>query len=279
MNCWTHLVALVVVIGRAVSLSQEFNLLDRYMWPLTASLVTMVILFLCSSLAHCLQSQSELSHYTCFMVDYGGIGLYGLGSTILHFAYSSNVSLRNYPLIWTLMAPLGTFLGILCSFGCSVMKVKYTKPYPFIRRVWQILSIISVYVWLILPITHRLYCHISQGTWDAAMSHHVQHMVWFVVSGFFFSSEIPQRFFPGKCDFIGHSHQLFHICIMMVTCKQLDAVYLDIKAKGDNLFRELDPTLWNSFIPVIITFSCNAFLVLIFHLYVKYKILKHDKTA
>jgi hypothetical protein len=90
-------------------------------------------------------------------------------------------------------------------------------------------------------------------------------------AGFFFGSDIPQRFFPGKCDFLGHSHQIFHICILFVTLNQLDAIYIDIHRKTISPFHA---TFMGSFGAVFLVFFGNIIIVFGFHLFVRYRILR-----
>ena len=68
-----------------------------------------------------MQSKSELFHYTVFMIDYAGIGLYGLGSVIVHLEYCSEDSFYNAVAPW--FVPAGCVLAIAICFCCSVAKV------------------------------------------------------------------------------------------------------------------------------------------------------------
>lgn len=268
LNTWTHLIALVMTLQRLYEFSQEFDLLyDPYMWPLLAGMVTMILLYIGSSGAHCFQSRSELVHYTCFMVDYAGIGLYGLGSTILHYAYCSDPWL--FSVMKHLYLPVAIFLSILVCVCCSISKTMYQRPYPFTRKVWQLASVILIYTWLILPVIHRLLICLETSQWDDSISHHLQQMVWFITSGFFFGSDIPQRFYPGKFDFLGHSHQLFHFCVMMTSYKQLDSVLLDIKQFEVQIRARPMPSFYSTIGAVIFVSFANTLVVIAFREYVK----------
>lgn len=152
MNCWTHLLALIMVTVRIWHFSLERDMLhDPYMWPLGAGLLTIVLLYLCSSGAHCFSNKSEMVHYTCFMIDYAGIGLYGLGSGIIHYWYCLHEDMFGcFP--HRFAAPMGILLSSLVCACCSISKTRYTRPYPFTRRLWQIGSVLSIYGWLIFPI-------------------------------------------------------------------------------------------------------------------------------
>lgn len=264
LNSWTHLIALILIIKKMFTFSMEVDLItDPYMWPLSSGILSIIILYLCSSLAHCLQSRSELAHYTCFMFDYAGIGLYGTGSIVLHYNYCMLPSYKLGALRqWAITIGIG--LGVLVCMCCSISKIRYRRPYPFVRRVWQLGSVGGIYAWLILPIAHRVFLFLISSQWDQGLPHHMEQMVWFLVAGFFFGSDIPQRFFPGKFDFVGHSHQLFHICILMVSWKQLDGVYEDIMSWKTSLYANDPPTLCNTFGAIFVTIVINVILVGVF---------------
>ncbi|ESP03617.1 hypothetical protein LOTGIDRAFT_137083 [Lottia gigantea] len=264
MNTWTHLIALWLILYRTYRLALEFDFInDPYMWPLLASLLTMIILYICSSCAHCFSNKSESIHYTCFMIDYAGIGLYGMGSTMLHYAYCLHTDMVDtWAHHWDV--ELGVCLGVLVTVCCSISKTRYSRPYPFVRRIWQLSSTLAVYVWLIYPIAYRVALYLFHHQWDSGLSHHIQQMIWFFAGGFFFGSDVPQRFCPGKFDFIGHSHQIFHICILMTSYKQLDAVYEDIKNNWAEIHRLPEPTLINSFGAVLLTIVLNMIAVMYF---------------
>jgi predicted membrane channel-forming protein YqfA (hemolysin III family) len=106
---------------------------DRHAWPLLAGLTSGMALYLCSAAAHCLQSRSELAHYVAFTFDYAGIGLYGLGSVIMHLEYCSEDAF--YDTVQPLFVPAGCILAVLICFCCSVSKTRYERPYPFTRKV------------------------------------------------------------------------------------------------------------------------------------------------
>jgi len=106
---------------------------DAYAWPLVAGLSCGLVLYACSSAAHWFQSRSELAHYVAFTFDYAGIGLYGLGSVVMHLNYCTEPVF--YDTVHWFFTPAGCVLAVLICLCCSVSKVRYQRPYPFIRKV------------------------------------------------------------------------------------------------------------------------------------------------
>ena len=80
----------------------------------------------------------------------------------------------------------------------------------------------AIYIVLISPIIHRLYaCYVYNDGCNDSIQYHIQQMMWFASSGLFFAESFPQSLAPGRCDHFGHSHQLFHISIMLCTLRQV----------------------------------------------------------
>ena len=267
-----------MTLHRIWELSREFSLLgDSNMWPLTAGLLTMAVMFLCSAMAHCVQNKSELIHYTGFMIDYAGIGLYGFGSVLLHYTYCIDKSLLN-SWIRHIAIPIGAILGLLVCTCCIISKVMYRKPYPPHRKIWQIGSVAGIYIWLSIPLFHRIILSLEHGEWDESLQDHMTQMFWFAMAGFFFGSDMPQRIFPGKFDFLGHSHQIFHVCIIIVTKKQLDGLYLDIKRLQPQFALLEMPTFMESIGAVFLIILGCACIVYTFHIIIKGKLQQEEQN-
>ncbi|XP_037681677.1 membrane progestin receptor delta isoform X2 [Choloepus didactylus] len=60
---------------------------------------------------------------------------------------------------------------------------------------------------------------------------HGYHLFCALLTGFLFASHLPERLAPGRFDYIGHSHQLFHICAVLGTHFQLEAVLADMGSR------------------------------------------------
>lgn len=63
-------------------------------------------------------------------------------------------------------------------------------------------------------------------------------MLLFLLSAFFFSCPVPERFSPGRFDIVGHGHQLFHIVLSLCTLAQQEALFQDFLWRRPALVRE-----------------------------------------
>lgn len=277
MNVWTHVAGLVMVVIYSLVLWYKLPLAsDPYMWPLTVGVVTMYLLYLCSAGAHLFQNRSEVAHYTCFMCDYAGIGLYGFGSTMIHYWYCIHEDfIGSY--IHKVAIPASVLLAINVCICCSVAKTRYKRPYPFQRRLWQMTSVLAIYVWLNIPVWYRLGVYLQTGDWEPSFYFHLRQMSWFTTGGFFFGSDIPQRFFPGSFDIIGHSHQLFHICIVLTTYYQLRAVDQEITEDTHSIHRLGTPGFFETWGMLAVVMIANFFVVYGFYYFVQERLILEAK--
>ncbi|KAM4772798.1 membrane progestin receptor beta [Rhinophrynus dorsalis] len=234
INVWTHLLVAMAVLLRfrafaeAEALNWETISLPLYIYVL-ASLTYLTF----SILAHLLQSKSELAHYTFYFMDYVGVSTYQYGSSLAHYYYSSNQAW--YDKAWPFFLPGAAFLGWLSCVSCCYAKYRYRRPYPVMRKVCQVVPAGLAYILDISPILHRIIsCHTEACT-DKAVWFHCLQIVFFIIGAYFFSCPVPEKYFPGACDFIGHGHQIFHVFLGLCTLSQLEAVLLDYKTRH-NLF-------------------------------------------
>ncbi|XP_064626033.1 membrane progestin receptor beta-like [Lineus longissimus] len=273
VNVLTHLIACLLMFQKVQKFTEAgYDLIgDPYMWPLIAGFIAGFLLYGCSSFAHCFQSKSEYYHYFCFMVDYSAIGVYGFGCALLHFHYSADEEF--YYAAKSFFIPVATFMGFFTCFGNMHGKLTYTRPYPFTRKLWQIGSVAAMYAWLILPIVHRFFdCRFYQDErhCDRSINAHLRQVFFFLTSGIFYASDIPQKFFPGCFDIVGHSHQIFHVFIALCSLSKLDAIFLDIQDNYQYIIKRPQPTFLSSFSSLIIIISLEIAWVL----YNKQKIMK-----
>ncbi|KAM9109476.1 membrane progestin receptor delta isoform 3-T3 [Megaptera novaeangliae] len=85
-----------------------------------------------------------------------------------------------------------------------------------------------------LPLFYRLGLCWGRGHscgQEALSTSHGYHLFCALLTGFLFASHLPERLAPGRFDYIGHSHQLFHICAVMGTHFQLEAVLADMGSR------------------------------------------------
>ncbi|KAM4632678.1 membrane progestin receptor beta [Polymixia lowei] len=253
LNIWSHLLAGVVLLLRWWAYVGALgHALDAPSLPLCLFMVSSLTYTFFSVAAHLLQSHSELSHYSLFFLDYVGVAVYQYGCALGHYFYSSEPAWRESG-IGPLYLPGAAFLGWLSCASCCFAKSQYQRPYPLRRKIYQIIPASLAYVLDISPVVHRL----ATVPWaqEPALPFHALQVAFFLISAVFFSCPIPERFFPGLCDFVGQGHQIFHVFLSLCTLCQLEALFQDYVRRRDTVLEVFgERQLWC---------ACVSFLTLV----------------
>ncbi|XP_070971596.1 membrane progestin receptor beta-like [Oncorhynchus clarkii lewisi] len=251
INVWSHLLAGVCValrfsvfavmcggglVGLTLNGPDGLGLyLDLACLPLVYYVLSLLTYLCCSATAHLLQSHSELAHYALFFLDYVGVAVYQYGCALALYFYSSDPAWRRSR-VGEVFLPAAALLAWLSCACCCFAKLSYRHPYPLHRKLCQVVPTGLAYLLDSSPVAHRL----VSRTWgdDPAMTLHAIQVLLFLLAAFFFSCPMPERFFPGHCDIIGHGHQLFHFLLSLCTLTQQEAVFEDFLSRRASLTRE-----------------------------------------
>lgn len=236
LNVWTHLLAVLPLLLRwlfAGPWSAAGVAPDPDSLPLLLFLLSAVSYLLFSTAAHLLQSRSELAHHAFFFLDYVGVGIYQYGCALAHYFYSSEPAWRQ-SIVGEVFLPAAAFLGWLSCASCCYAKLRYRRPYPLQRKIIQLIPACLEYLLVISPVAHRL----ATGSWsDPALPFHALQVVFSILAAFFFCCPLPERLFPGRCDIVGHGHQIFHVFLVLCTLSQQEALLEDFVARREAMLR------------------------------------------
>ncbi len=224
INVWSHLIGIFYISHLFFYYYQRLNFFENpHSWPFAVSLCTASIMFICSAFAHLLHSKSKSIHMTCFLIDFIGVSLHGFGSGFLHIYYSAPQ--WYYEQIQYHYVSILLILGIFACFLNCFAQYYYHRPYPPMKRVCQFFPCGILWVYATTPLFIRLYS--SNIFSNPALLCHLGQLILFIIGGILFGLDIPQRFWPGRLDFIGQGHHLFHLCIYFITICQMHGVYWD----------------------------------------------------
>lgn len=225
INVWSHLLAFLIFVGKFRQLSETVDFVgDPHSWPLFVLLVSSLIYTAFSTVAHLLGSKSELSHFVFFFLDYVGVAQYQYGSAIVHFYYAVDEDLHGR--VHGIFMPLAAFFSCLSFIGCCCGKYCNYRLLPWVRKVGQVVPSAIAYLWDSSPVAKRLLLW-STSVEDPALIYHFGQVGFFCSCAFFFTFPVLERYFPGRCDFVGHSHQIFHVLLACCTFSQIQASHLD----------------------------------------------------
>ncbi|GAA6226970.1 membrane progestin receptor alpha-B-like [Lates japonicus] len=225
INIWTHLLAFLVFLVKFRQLTETVDFVgDPHSWPLLILVLSSMTYTAFSVVAHLLGGKSELCHYAFFFLDYVGVAQYQYGSAIVHFYYAVDESLHRD--VHGIFMPAATLLSCLSCLGCCYGKYCNHSLPSWVRKVCQVVPSALAYIWDNSPVAKRLLSW-STASNDPALLYHFGQVAFFFSCAFFFTVPLLERWFPGRCDFVGQSHQVFHIFLSCCTLCQIHASHLD----------------------------------------------------
>ncbi|NXE93194.1 PAQR7 protein, partial [Menura novaehollandiae] len=253
INVWSHLAAALVLLLRFQRLWQRVDFgQDPHARPLLIIVAASITYLTFSSLAHLLQAKSEFWHYGFFFMDYVGVAVYQYGSALGHFYYAIEPSWHQR--IRGFFLPLAALLAWLSCAGSCYAKYRFHPSTRLPGRLCQELPSGLAYLLDISPVVHRI-C--TSGRPDPALLYHKCQVLFFLIGAFFFSQPYPEKWFPGKCHFFGQSHQIFHVCLVLCTLAQIEAVVLDYESRRE-IYSSLQGDLAHDFSALcLFTVTCS----------------------
>ncbi|XP_075396506.1 membrane progestin receptor delta [Tenrec ecaudatus] len=233
VNIWTHFLPTWYFLWRLLTLAGGPGFRSEpYHWPLLIFLLPACLYPFASCCAHTFSSMSPRARHICYFLDYGALSLYSLGCAFPYAAYSMPTSWLHGPL-HQLFVPAAALNSFLCT-GLACYSRFLELESPGLCKVLRTTAFAHPFLFDNLPLFYRLgLCwgrapHCGQ---EALSPSHCYHLLCALLTAFLFTSHLPERLAPGRFDYIGHSHQLFHICAVLGTHFQLEAVLADMGAR------------------------------------------------
>ncbi|PAV86108.1 hypothetical protein WR25_24432 isoform A [Diploscapter pachys] len=216
MNVWTHFVPAILLF--IFYLYPEW-LSDRPRPAVLLLHVGIILLLFASSMAHLMHSRSEMDHIFWFLVDFGGIALFGIAIGAQRYSCAERmetfIHLTYLPLLMLIVLGLQFFSSSYLFVFLPLWK----------RRLeLRMLSCLVLAFWLNIPLMN------PNAEEDVSLRLHSRSFQWLLISGIFMGAQVPERFAPGVFDIFGYGHQLFHLCVNMVAWNLADAADLDCSA-------------------------------------------------
>ncbi|XP_047328284.1 heptahelical transmembrane protein ADIPOR3-like [Impatiens glandulifera] len=174
-------------------------------WPFFAFLGGAMFCLLNSTFCHLLGCHSERLRYVVLRLDYAGIAV--LIST--SFYPTVYYSFMCHPL------PLYLYLSTITSFGIITILLSllpsFQKPSfrPFRTTLFIAMAVTGV-----APIVHKVWVHGNQPVIIETTKNEVMMGIFYGLGAIVYATRIPERWWPGKFDLVGSSHQLFHMLVI-----------------------------------------------------------------
>ncbi|XP_077570231.1 membrane progestin receptor gamma-B [Stigmatopora nigra] len=265
LNIWTHFLPTWYFLWKLLSVVLIQTVWQHYfIWPLVVLIVSSCIYPLASTCAHTFNSMSPRARHMCFYIDYGALSFYSMGSAIAYSAYVfpdkwvNNILHRSF-------IPISLLNSIICtSLACYSRFPECQRPR--FTKALRIAAFAYPYLFDSIPLLYRVFLCEGDGCTDNdANVFHKIHILLATLTGFLFATHLPERLAPGSFDYIGHSHQLFHVFGVLGTHFQIMAIECDMKSRRPWLLdHSLPITFDNSLGVTLLSLLVNLTIVLLF---------------
>ncbi|MFH4974844.1 hypothetical protein AB6A40_001553 [Gnathostoma spinigerum] len=207
-NIWTHLIGCIAFALLAV-------------WFLTRPEThiqfqeKMVFSFFFAGAIACLGMSFAFHTFSCHSIavvrifsklDYAGISLLIVGSFIPWIYYG----------FYCRREPKITYIGMVTVLGLAAViisswdRFSESKYRPIRAGVFAGMGLSGI-----LPTAHFLINESSEGTQNTSVYWLFVMAFLYLLGALLYATRTPERFFPGKCDILFQSHQLFHVCVVV----------------------------------------------------------------
>ncbi|KAH0871473.1 hypothetical protein HID58_078495 [Brassica napus] len=175
-------------------------------WPWLLFLSGAMICLMCSSLSHLFACHSRKFNLFFWRLDYAGISLMIVSSFFapLYYAFSCHTHWRLFYLSSI------SILGLLAIFTLLSPALSAPRFRPFRAAVFLTMGFSGI-----VPVSHLVYLHKDHPNVLIALVYELAMAVLYATGAGFYVSRIPERWKPGAFDVAGHSHQIFHVFVVL----------------------------------------------------------------
>lgn len=256
VNVWTH-TAVTLLYFLAVWYLQATGsvdfLNDSYALPLLASIGGEAVCTFISSVAHLCDCMSEEIRHVCFYFDYAGVTMIGLTTSIGYYYYSRPEGFPFYdnPLQYL------TIGVVTCTVGCYLACAS-RHHWRNERYLVRLVAFGLPYVASLIPLFLRM---AYAERWEPALSLHLLHIALVTGGSVVNASKIPERWMPGRFNYVAHSHSLMHVLCGIGTFVQIYALVVDMKTRRSILLGGNDLSVSEVFGPIRMLLVAQALII------------------
>ncbi|XP_029466533.1 adiponectin receptor protein 2-like isoform X1 [Rhinatrema bivittatum] len=220
-NIWTHLIGCLffLILGIAYMFSPNLN----YVASLQDKMVLGVFflgaaLCMCFSwLFHTFYCHSQQVALILSRLDYCGIAILTMGSFIPWLYYTFYCSPQ----------PRIIYLVAICILGATTIIItqweRFSRPE---YRIFRVAVFLGLGLCGVIPTLHIT---ILEGFLKASTYGQTEWLIvmalLYILGAAFYTARIPERFFPGWCDIWFHSHQIFHVLVILGALVHLYSIW------------------------------------------------------
>ncbi|KAG8721112.1 hypothetical protein FRC08_015606 [Ceratobasidium sp. 394] len=169
-----------------------------------------------SALFHTANCHSPPVAKRCHMLDYTGIVVLTVGSfyPCVYYGFYCDPYLQ------------ATYIGAITTAGFGSAYIVLSPHYATPAYRWARTSVfLALGLTAIVPVTHALWLY------GFARLQNEMGLLWLIASGMLYvvgaliyASRMPERWYPGRFDYFGASHQIFHVCVVLAALAHYECI-------------------------------------------------------
>ncbi|KAI8372253.1 hemolysin-III related-domain-containing protein [Choanephora cucurbitarum] len=211
VNIWSHLLAFMLFVGFAV----QFVWTKPFVDTLTAFDYTYFFVFILGACAclglsasfHCFACHSEPVAATWNRCDYAGITCLIVGSffPVVYYGFHCH---HIFQVIYL------TTIVILGSITAAITLMKHFRS-PAYRWVRACLFM-ALGLFGLIPTLHGIWVYgLNNSFKTVSLGHMILMACTYIAGAIIYGCRFPERTMPGKFNYFGSSHQIFHVCVVI----------------------------------------------------------------
>uniref|UniRef100_A0A0E0G2I1 Uncharacterized protein n=1 Tax=Oryza nivara TaxID=4536 RepID=A0A0E0G2I1_ORYNI len=175
-------------------------------WPRMVFLVGAMTCLAISATAHLLACHSRRASVVFWQLDYAGISAMIVASFVppVYYAFLCHRPARV------------AYLSAISALGALVVGALLSPPCssPRFRRLRAALFL-AMGLSGVVPALHALWLNWGHAACYLALSLEVAMGLAYAAGAWFYVSRVPEKWRPGVFDVVGHSHQIFHVLVLV----------------------------------------------------------------
>ncbi|XP_012567146.1 membrane progestin receptor gamma [Hydra vulgaris] len=253
-NILSHFFSFLFFITIFISyFKTELDITDVKTWPLALNVIGNIGFSFMSTTAHTFNSMSIEARHKCFYLDYAAISIYTYCSGQATFYYSR-----------ALFSEKEFFKNsYYFNFGAMFISIMSTLLNCLSRRKWhsskyviRTMAYVIAYVWNCVPYAYRLMiCNNPLDCNKSGLFLSLLSALTLLGAGVLNITKFPERFYPGKFDCCGQSHNLMHVLVTLGCFFQLEFAKHEMLrgiSQGFNYESSLHLTIFTVFVSLLI---------------------------
>jgi adiponectin receptor len=159
---------------------------------------------------HCLKCHSQSVAIFGNKLDYLGIVVLIESSMVSMIYYG----LYEDPMLQIIFMSITSLIGFVCGVFCLQPKFREPKWRPIRATIFVCYGLSGV-----LPVLTGLYKYgVEYCLKRGQLKYILLEAIFYIAGAMIYAARIPEKFSPGKFDIWGHSHQIFHVFVVIAAC-------------------------------------------------------------